>query len=121
MKMIDCQSKTYYEPDSLEVIYQKRINEIVDDANRYALVSPNYSDMEYRYFYKMIKDLYAEYAIRVLNKFKLPLDSFSYKDNYDFDRLVLELNIFVILNTGKSELSSDLVASYKSVRDYDVD
>lgn len=121
MKMIDCQSKTYYEPDSLEVIYQKKIQIIVDDANRYALVSPNYSVIEYRYFYKMIKDLYAEYAIKVLKKFKLPLDSFSYKDNYDFDRLVLELNIFVILNTGKSELSSDLVASYKSVRDYDVD
>ena len=33
MKMINCQSKTYYEPDSLEVIYQKRINEIADDAN----------------------------------------------------------------------------------------
>lgn len=121
MKMIDCQSKTYYEPDSLEVIYQKRINEIADDANRYALVSPNYSVIEYRYFYKMIKDLYAEYAIRVLNKFKLPLDSFSYKDDFDFDRLVLELNMFVILNTGKSEISSDLVTSYKSVRDYDVD
>ena len=84
MKMMDCQSKTYYEPDSLEVIYQKKIQIIVDDANRYALVSPNYSVIEYRYFYKMIKDLYAEYAIKVLKKFKLPLDSFSYKDNYDF-------------------------------------
>ena len=121
MKMIDCQSKAYYEPDSLEAIYQKRINEIVDDANRYALVSPNYSGMEYRYFYKMIDDLYSEYEIKVLKKFKLPLDSFSYTDDYDFDRLVLELNIFVILNTGKHELSSDLVASYKSVRDYEVD
>lgn len=29
MKMIDCQSKTYYEPDSLEVIYQKKFRKLL--------------------------------------------------------------------------------------------